>query len=85
MRILAIAFLTFVLSACASSAPPSVVRVDVPVPVACITKTPERPAFAVDGLPIGSGIWDKMSALRADRLQRRAYEAELEAALNACK
>jgi len=55
------------------------------VAVPCKAPTPQRPLFAVDGLPLGSGIWDQMKALRAERLQRQGYEAELEAAVSACQ
>jgi|GEM_PF-906370 len=69
---------------CASSAP-RVQEVKVPVPVPCKVDAPMRPAFAVDGLPIGAGIWEQMKALRAERRQRQGYEAELEAAVRACQ
>jgi len=69
-----------------TSLPPVVqpVEVKVPVPVPCRVAMPERPAFAVDTLAIGAGIWAQMLALRADRLQRKGYEAELEAAARTC-
>lgn len=74
------------LSGCASSPPiAQLVEVRVPVPVPCKAPSPTRPAFAVDALPLGSGIWEQMSALRAERLQRQGYETELEAAVRACQ
>lgn len=77
---------SFSMSGCAGPAPAPVVQeVRVPVPVPCHVDVPERPAFAVDGLPIGSGIWQQMKALRAERLDRQAYELELEAAVRACQ
>lgn len=75
--------LSFSLAGCASLTP-KVQEVKVPVPVPCKVDSPERPAFAVDGLPSGSGIWEQMKALRAERMQRMGYERELEAAVRAC-
>lgn len=78
--------LSFGLAGCATTPPPvQPVEVRVPVAVPCKAPTPERPAFAVDALPLGSGIWDQMKALRAERLQRQGYETELEAAVKACQ
>ena len=76
--------LSFSLAGCAGMAPKAQ-EVKVPVPVPCKVEAPVPPAFAVDGLPIGSGIWEQMKALRAERKQRQAYEAELEAAVRACQ
>ena len=71
---------------CASTAPVvQPVEVRVPVAVPCKAPIPVRPAFAVAALPVGSGVWDQMKALRAERLQRMGYESELEAAVKACQ
>jgi len=64
--------------------PPSVQQVLVPTPVPCKITPPAKPAFAVDALPLGAGIWDQTAALRAERKQRQGYESELEAAVQAC-
>ena len=58
--------------------------VDVPVPAPCAVSAPARPAWAVDGLPLGAGIWAQMRALRVEREQRRGYELELEAVARGC-
>jgi hypothetical protein len=87
MRMILLGITSLVVSACAST-PPSVVQpieVRVPVPVPCKVPIPSRPAFAVDALSLGAGIWEQMIALRAERLQRQGYEAELEAAVKACQ
>lgn len=77
---------SFCLGGCATTPPPvQPVEVKVPVAVPCKVPMPERPLFAVDGLPLGSGIWDQMKALRAERWQRQGYETELEAAVKACQ
>jgi hypothetical protein len=78
-------FLCLFATGCASTLPPTVVRVNVPVPVPCTVVLPTPPTFAVDSLPIGSSIWDQMAALRADRVARQAYEKVLEAAVKACQ
>ncbi|MHA6904915.1 hypothetical protein ACKZDW_07785 [Ralstonia syzygii subsp. celebesensis] len=81
-----VGILSFGLAGCATAPRPAQpVEVSVPVAVPCKAPVPERPAFAVDALPIGSGIWEQMKALRAERFQRKGYEAELEAAVNACQ
>jgi hypothetical protein len=64
---------------------PVTVRVEVPVQVPCRTERVQRPAFAVDSLPIGASIAEQMRALRAERLQRKGYEVRLEAAIEACQ
>lgn len=83
----AIAALALGVTGCASAPPlpgqPAEVRVEVPVP--CRITPPHRPAFAVDSLPLGSGLWDQMAALRAERKQRQGYEGELESAISTCQ
>lgn len=64
---------------------PVVVRVEVPVQIPCKTERVQRPAFAVDSLPIGASIAEQMRALRAERLRHKGYEARLEAANEACR
>ncbi len=80
----AILLTVLLLTGCAGLAP-KVVEVKVPVPVPCKVTPPERPLFAVDGLPIGSDIWEQMKALRAERQQRIGYILELEAVVRACQ
>jgi uncharacterized lipoprotein YmbA len=86
MRMIAIvaAAMALALTGCATTAP-MVQEVLVPVSVPCRVEPPVQPAFAVDSLPVGSGIWEQMKALRAERLQRQGYEAELEAAIQSCQ
>lgn len=82
----AILLAVLLLTGCAGLMPaPKVVEVKVPVQVQCKVTPPERPLFAVDGLPVGSGIWEQMKALRAERQQRIGYEVELEAVVKACQ
>lgn len=87
-RLTVILVAALVMTACAGRearpTPPPVREVKVPVLVPCITAMPAKPAFAVDALPLGSDVWQQMAALRAERLQRKGYEQELEAALTGC-
>jgi hypothetical protein len=85
-QLIAFALMALVLAACtAVPGAPAVQRVNIPVPVPCKVTMPDAPAWAVDALPLGSDIWQQMQALRAERLQRQGYEAELEAAVRACQ
>jgi hypothetical protein len=77
--------LCLLITGCAASAPPAVVKIEVPVSVPCTIALPATPVFAVDALPLDADIWDMMAALRADRIQRQAYEKELETAIQACQ
>ncbi|PKQ40351.1 hypothetical protein CXP40_16385 [Pseudomonas sp. YY-1] len=81
--------LSLVLTGCAGQVAeppePAVVRVEVPVQIPCRAERVPRPVFAVDVLPIGASIDEQMRALRSERLQRKAYEVRLEAAIDACK
>jgi hypothetical protein len=71
---------------CATQNPVRVpVEVKVPVLMPCKTPDVPKPEFAVDSLQTGAGIWAQMAALRADRLQRMAYEGELNAAVEGCR
>lgn len=57
-----------------------VVPVETPV-YYCPAIDIQRPAFAVDALPLGADVATQMKHLRAERHQRIGYEQELEAAL----
>jgi len=83
-KIIPVIFLCILAAGCATSQP-SIVKVDVPVYTPCVMPKIDVPDFAVDTLPLGSGIWDQMKSLRAERLQREAYESELTAAIQACQ
>lgn len=84
-----IAVLCMALGGCAGQVAeqpePQIVRVEVPVHIPCRIERVPRPAFAVDSLPIGASIAEQMRALRAERLQRKGYEARLEGAVAACQ
>ena len=59
-------------------------EVRVPVPVPCAAAVPLPPAWATEGLPAEPGLIEAVRALLAERIQRRAYQAELEAVVRAC-
>jgi hypothetical protein len=84
---LALIILLLVSTAGCAGAPcaPVVTEVKIPVAVPCDAPLPSRPAFAVDGLPLGAPIDEQMRALRAERRQRIGYEIELETAAGACR
>lgn len=77
------ALLCLLLAGCATQ--PRLERVEVPVPVPCRVAVPDHPVFATEGLPASAGIWEQAKALLAERQQRIAYEAKLEAAAKACQ
>jgi hypothetical protein len=77
--------MVIVLAGCSSNSAPAVVRVEVPVLVPCVIEKVQKTEFAVDNLDVDAGIWNQMSALRANRLQRKAYESVLEAAIKSCQ
>lgn len=85
--------LVFLLTACATAQAPAVVEVKVPVLVPCVIEHIDAPAFAVDALPVdppegvkrSDFVFQQLLALRAERLQRQAYEKILEAAIAACQ
>lgn len=88
-RPLAAASLAALLAAGCATPPPAApsvrtVEVRVPVPVPCTVAVPPPPAWATEGLPAEPGLVEAVRALLAERIQRRAYEAELEAVLRAC-
>jgi len=74
-----------ILSGCAGMPPTGTTEVHIPVSVPCHAPAVEKPAFAVAALTIGAAILDQVTALLAERRQRQAYEAELEAAVKACQ
>lgn len=86
MKRIATALLAAVLAGCATeNTIVRTVEVKVPVPVPCRIEPIERPAFAFDAVTPAYGLYEKGRALLAEREQRIAYEARLEAAITACQ
>lgn len=74
------------LAAC-SSAPPSVVvqKVNIPVPVSCITGSIAEPDWNMKKITVISTSGEKLKAAFADLELSKGYIGELKAALSACK
>lgn len=88
MQKINIILLSLILSACATDEPLVRVvteRVEVPVPVQCKTDIPATPIFNVPKLATTDTMFDKTKSYLADEQLRKAYEAELLAALKSCK
>ena len=77
--------LTLMLAACAhrprDAAPPVV---SVPVAVDCVAKVTPPATYAADAVSLDGTIFELVQALLIDREQRKAREAELEAARAGC-
>ena len=65
--------------------PRASIKVDMPIPTSCIKETPKHPDFVTDIKLNAMSAYQFVTALFVDRLQRDGYEAQLEAALDACK
>lgn len=63
---------------------PRTVRVEVPVAVPCRAPAVEVPAWATASLQKGDSLQTKVRALLAELEQRKGYEAQMFAALQAC-
>jgi hypothetical protein len=75
--------LVLMLAGCAS-APPTPVRVEVPVFTPCVKVAPQRPVYEFDMLPSTVTDGEIVLALARDWLRGRKYEAELEAVIAGC-
>lgn len=58
--------------------------VNVPVPVACQEREPDRPAMPTDALQPGVSLFVAVKSMQAEIEIREGYEAQLAAALRAC-
>ncbi|WP_440467104.1 hypothetical protein ACKI1H_29075 [Pseudomonas sp. YH-1] len=64
---------------------PRTVRVEVPVAVPCRAPAVEAPAWATASLQKGDSLQAKVRALLAELEQRKGYEVQLRAAVQACQ
>ena len=64
---------------------PRTVRVEVPVVVPCRTPAVEAPTWATASLQKGDSLQTKVRALLAELEQRKGYELQLVAAVQACR
>lgn len=72
---------TALLAGCLAGPP---VRINVPVPVECRAKEPQRPAMPTESLKPGIDVDQWVAAAQAELLLRHGYEGELRAALHEC-
>lgn len=61
------------------------VPVEVPVAVPCEIEEPAEPVWALSEIEPDASIFEKVRAAVIEINQRRAYEAQLKAALSACR
>lgn len=85
MRAAVLIVLALALYGCTSTPEVRTITHEIFVPVPCDPPLPERPASAVDALPLTAPIDEQMRALRADRARTRPYVNQLEAALASCR
>lgn len=64
---------------------PRTVRAEVPVLVPCRAPAVEVPTWATASLQKGDSLQTKVRALLAELEQRKGYEVQLRAAVDACK
>lgn len=64
---------------------PRTVRVEVPVSVPCRVPAVEMPTWATASLQKGDSLQTKVRALLAELEQRKGYEVQLVAAVQACQ
>ncbi len=79
--------LVVALAGCAGQVEPEprTVRIEVPVAVPCRAPAVEVPNWATASLQKGDSLQTKVRALLAELEQRKGYEVQLLAALNACR
>ncbi|MBD9675511.1 hypothetical protein IB274_02310 [Pseudomonas sp. PDM18] len=79
--------LVVALAGCAGQAEPEprTVRVEVPVVVPCRAPAVEVPSWATASLQKGDSLQTKVRALLAELEQRKGYELQLVAAVQACR
>ena len=79
--------LVVALAGCAGQVEPEprTVRVEVPVAVPCRTPAVEVPTWATASLQKGDSLQTKVRALLAELEQRKGYEVQLRAAVQACQ
>lgn len=79
--------LVVALAGCAGQAEPEprTVRVEVPVAVPCRAPEVEVPTWATASLQKGDSLQTKVRALLAELEQRKGYEVQLRAAVQACQ
>jgi len=79
--------LVVALAGCAGQVEPEprTVRVEVPVAVPCRAPAVDVPTWATASLQKGDSLQTKVRALLAELEQRKGYEVQLNAAVQACR
>lgn len=79
--------LMFALAGCAGRVEPEprTVRVEVPVAIPCRVPAVEVPSWSTASLKKGDTLQTKVRALLAELEQRKGYEVQLRAAVQACQ
>lgn len=87
MRAAAILAAMVGLAGCASD--PQIVvrteRVEILVPTPCRAPDVKRPEWALDSLPAGATLFQRVQSMAVELEQRAGYEKRLEAAVKACQ
>lgn len=78
-----LAILVVLLNGC-GSAPPTPLRVEIPVFTPCVKAVPQRPEYEFDRLPAGATDGEIILALARDWARGRKYESGLEVAIAGC-
>lgn len=80
MRMLVFPPIFLAIAGCAGKPP---VRVEIPVPVPCITADIPEPVYPT--VDPDTGLFERVQALLAERELRKGYEEQLKAAVAGCK
>jgi len=81
---ISVGLVCWLIQACATPTAPPTVSVAVAEPP-CKVNFPPRPIFPADALTGDEDLWTIGTALWADRLARKAYELQLETAIEGCR
>lgn len=77
----------FAVAGCATTEPAVrivIQKVEVPIAVPCKAIKPLLPEYSFDNITVENDIYEKVQALLVDKNLSKAYQIELEAALESC-
>lgn len=86
MRVLVVV-IALALAGCGSAGklPPRTIEVRVPVATKCTPDIDPKPTYATEAVDLSADLFELVKALLIERDQRTAREAELQAAVDACR
>lgn len=86
MRVLVV-LLALALAGCGTAGKPRIktVEVRVPVPTKCTPDIGPKPTYATETADLSADLFELVKVLLIERDQRTAREAELQAAVDACR